>query len=130
MGLRVLLVDDNQNFLTSVRRGLQTLAQVEVVGEAHDAAQALRLSQRLQPDVLLLDWVLPGGPGGFEVARSLHAQQPAPQIIFLSMHDNPSYQARALELGAVAWVAKANFVTELLPLLTRLAARTPLEHQS
>jgi DNA-binding NarL/FixJ family response regulator len=60
---------------------------------------------------------------GLEVASRLQALPYAPRILFLSMHDNESYRAAASELGAVALVGKANFVADLIPIITQLAAQ-------
>lgn len=120
MSLRILLVDDNRTFLTAVSQCLAMLPEAEVVGQAYDGADALAKAQALQPDLVLLDIVMPHMTG-LEVASQMQTWPHAPLVLFLSLHDNESYRAAAHDLGAVALVGKANFVTDLMPIITHLA---------
>jgi len=120
MTTTVLLVDDNQTFLYSVRMFLRMLPNMEVVGEAHDGLAALKQADELQPDLALLDIALPE-MNGLEVARKLQALPRPPKIVFLSIHDSPDYRAAASSLGADGYVSKADFVTELFPIMRRMA---------
>ena len=120
MPIRTLLVDDNRTFLAAVRNFLQTLPDIEVVGEAHDGNVALELATRLQPDLVLLDIVMPQ-VNGLQVASVLRYQQPRPHIVFLSMHDSQSYRVAARELGARGYVGKGDFVVDLVPLIDSIA---------
>jgi DNA-binding NarL/FixJ family response regulator len=120
MTLRIMLVDDNLTFLASVKKVLATLAQTQVVAEAHNGAQALEMAARLQPDLMLLDIVMPGMTG-LEVAQTMQTWPRSPRVLFLSMHDNESYRAEAATLGALGLVGKTNFVAELLPIVAALA---------
>lgn len=119
MTIKILLVDDNQAFAAAVRQFLDMLPGAEVVGHEHDGSQALGRIRQLQPDVVLLDIVMPG-MNGLEVARALQSWPQAPRIVFLSLHDNTAYRSAARELGAADFVGKADFVTELLPIIERL----------
>ena len=121
MALKILLADDNLTFLTSVKSVLAMFSQAQVVGDAHNGAQALEMAQRLQPDLVLLDIVMPGMTG-LDVARSMKTWPHPPKIVFLSLHDNIFYRAAARELGAIGLVGKANFVSELLPVIAGLMA--------
>jgi DNA-binding NarL/FixJ family response regulator len=116
MTIRTLLVDDNKTFLTAVRNFLATLPQVEVIGEAHDGKAALTLATRLQPDLVLLDIVMPD-MNGLEVAAELKKSAHPPYVVFLSMHDSQSYRTAARELGARGYVGKGDFVLDLEPLV-------------
>jgi DNA-binding NarL/FixJ family response regulator len=118
--LTVLLVDDNPTFLATVNRTLQMLSHVQVLGQALDGRQALALAQELQPDLVLLDIVMPEF-SGLEVAQIMLGWPKSPKVLFLSMHDNDSYRSLAKKLGAVGLVGKANFVAELLPILVSLS---------
>lgn len=123
--LTILLVDDNQTFLTAVRQFLDRLAGVRIVGQSHDGKTALALVRAQRPAMVLLDIAMPG-MNGLELARALLQDAAAPQLVFLSMHDNREYRAAADELGA-QFVSKSDFVTDLLPLLARgSAARMPM----
>jgi len=121
MRLRILLVDDNPTFLTAVRQCLAMLPEAEVVGQASDGPDALLQAQTLQPDLVLLDIVMPHMTG-LEVATHMRTWPNPPRILFLSLHDNEFYRAAARELGAVALVGKANFVADLIPIISGLAA--------
>ena len=127
MSLRILLVDDNHTFLNAVSQCLAMLPEAEVVGQAFDGADALAKAQALQPDLVLLDIVMPDMTG-FEVATVMQSWPTPPLILFLSLHDNESYRAATHELGAVALVGKANFVADLMPIISSLAAYLS-EHQ-
>jgi DNA-binding NarL/FixJ family response regulator len=118
--LKVLLVDDNPTFLATVSKTLGLLPTVKVVGKALDGAQALAMAQRLQPDLMLLDIVMPGMTG-LEVAQTMQAWLSAPKVLFLTMHDNDAYRAAAKKLGALGLVGKANFVADLLPIISSLS---------
>lgn len=121
MPLTILLVDDNQTFITAVRHFLDRLAGVNIVGQARDGKSALALLRRHRPALVLLDIAMPG-MNGLELARAILQEAAPPQLVFLSMHDNREYRAAASDLGA-EFVSKADFVTELLPLLgTKLPA--------
>lgn len=124
MTTKVLLVDDNPTFLSSVRMFLGMLPNMEVVGEAYDGPAALAQADTLQPDLALLDIALPE-MNGLEVARRLQSLPRPPRIVFLSIHDSPDYRAAASSLGADGYVSKANFVTELFPIVKRLAGAEP-----
>lgn len=120
MSLRILLVDDNRTFLTAVSQCLATLPNAEVVGLAFCGDEALRQALVLQPDLVLLDIVMPC-MNGLEVAAQLATQPYPPKVLLLSMHDNNAYRTAARELGAVALVSKANFVEDLMPIVVALA---------
>jgi DNA-binding NarL/FixJ family response regulator len=121
MTLKILLVDDNLTFLAAVRKFIGLLPGTEIVAEAHDGQVALDLAAQLQPDLMLLDVVMPR-MGGLDVAKALRTWVKAPRILFLSMHDNESYKSAAHELGALGFVGKADFVAELLPIIAKLVA--------
>ena len=121
MSLRILLVDDNHTFLTAVSQCLAMLPEAEVVGQANDGTEALAKAQALQPDLVLLDIVMPHMTG-LEVAAQMQTWPKPPRILFLSLHDNESYRTATRELGAVALVGKSNFVADLMPIIASLAA--------
>lgn len=120
MSLRILLVDDSHTFLNAVSQCLAMLPEVEVVGHAYNGAEALAKAQVLQPDLVLLDIVMPHMTG-LEVAAQMQTWPSPPRILFLSLHDNEFYRAATRELGAVALVGKGNFVVDLMPIITSLA---------
>jgi two-component system response regulator NreC len=119
----VLLADDH----SIVRRGLRSLledAQVEVVGEAADGLEAVRLCESLSPDVVILDIAMPKLNGIEVAARAEKLAQP-PGVIILSMHADESYIIRALAVGARGYLLKSATDEDLVPAVRAVAAGKP-----
>ncbi len=112
MSTTILLADDHP----VVRQGLRLLLEAEpdfrVIGETGDGLEVPGLVAALQPDVLVLDLMLPG-LGGLEVTRRVHQETPGTRVVILSMHANVAYVAEALEGGAAAYVLKRSTAAEL-----------------
>jgi DNA-binding NarL/FixJ family response regulator len=101
----VLIADDHPAFRTGIRGALEQHAEIEVVGEAADGDEALVLTRRLRPDVLLLDMNMPGQTGP-EVARALQADPEAPRILALSAYNDSAYIHGLLDAGAAGYITK------------------------
>lgn len=110
--IRVLLADDHTLIRAGVRGLLQGLSGVEVVGEAGDGHEALRLAENAHPDVVLLDIGMPG-LNGLDVATRLTQFPSPPRVIMLSMHTSVEYVLQALRAGAAGYLVKASAVAEL-----------------
>jgi DNA-binding NarL/FixJ family response regulator len=95
-----------------IRGLLEGLEGVEVVGEAGEGQEALRLAEALRPDVVLLDVGMPG-LNGLEVAPRIGAFDPSIRVIILSMHTSEEYVLRALRAGCAGYLLKASAVSEL-----------------
>lgn len=119
--IRVLLADDHTLVLAGLRGLVTKLAGVEVVGEAADGHETLRLAQTLRPDIVLLDIGMPG-LNGLEVAQRLNQFDPAIRVVILSMHVSEEYVLRALRAGAAGYLLKDSAVAEL-ELAIRAVAR-------
>jgi len=119
--LTIVLADDH----TVVRQGLGSLLKAEpdiaVVGEASDGLEAVRLVERLQPDVLLVDLAMPG-LGGLEVIRQVSKRFPQIHVIVLSMHATDAYILEALRNGASGYILKESSVTEVVQGVREVAA--------
>ena len=102
--IRVMLVDDHALVRSAVRQAL-TAPDIEVVGEAATADEALLLAPDLQPDILLLDINLPG-TDGLRLLRELVPRLPATQIVMLTISDNRRDLADAVRSGAVGYLTK------------------------
>lgn len=111
--LTIVLADDHH----VVRSGLRVLLENEmnctVVGEAGNGPEALALVERLQPDLLIADLIMPG-LSGLEVARQTRVVSPNTRIVILSMHADESYVREALRAGVTAYVLKETLSTEFL----------------
>jgi DNA-binding NarL/FixJ family response regulator len=110
--ITVVLADDH----TGLRYGLKCLLdqdrEIKIIGEASNGLQAIELTRQLQPDVLVLDIVMPV-MNGFAVAEQLAGDHSPTKIIMLSMHSQEAYIHEALRCGAQAYVIKDNSADEL-----------------
>jgi len=110
--IRIFLADDHTLVRAGIRGLLQGLPGVEVVGEAGEGQEALRLVEALRPDVVLLDVGMPG-LNGLEVAGRLATFDASIRVIILSMHTSEEYVLRALRAGCAGYLLKASAVAEL-----------------
>src|SRR5438093_68017 len=112
MPTRLLIADDHQLF----REGLKALlppAEFEVVAEAADGQEAIRLGRRVQPDLALLDITMPG-LNGVDAARELLRVSPGSRVVVLTMHKDNAYLVEALRAGVRGYVLKSQPTAELL----------------
>ena len=119
--IRVLLTDDHTLFRQGIRTLLQTEPDIEVVGEAADAAQSVVLALQLRPDVVLMDIGM-NGMSSFEATRQIRKERPETRVVFLSMYDDDEYLAECVEMGANGYVLKESPAEQLLTAV-REAAR-------
>jgi DNA-binding NarL/FixJ family response regulator len=112
MALRTLLADDHSLVRAGLRSLLEEMAGVEVVGEAADGHEALRLIGELTPDVAFLDISMPG-LNGLEVAARAAREHLRTRVIILSMHIDDEYVRRALLTGAAGYLLKSSDRSEL-----------------
>ena len=120
MSLRILLVDDYDDWKQYVTSKLQNDLRYRVVGQAADGPAALEAAERLEPDLILLDVGLPG-LNGIEVAQRLRASHPQTRILFLSANQSPEIARAAVDTGAHGYVVKQDAATELLPAIAAIA---------
>jgi two-component system, NarL family, response regulator NreC len=119
--MRILLADDHG----IVRRGMRALLElepdIEVVGEAGDGLETLRLCEALRPQMAILDIAMPS-LNGIEVATRALKNDPSLKVIILSMHTDESYVVRALMAGAKGYLLKEATEEDLLPAVRAVAA--------
>jgi two-component system response regulator AlgR len=122
MKLRALVVDDEQPARERLASLLRELGQVEIVGDARNAAEALRRIAELDPDVLFLDVHMPG-MSGLELARHLGSLDVPPAIIFTTAHDEHAMEA--FEAEAVGYLLKPVRKEKLAAATERAQRLTP-----
>src|ERR1700726_4167821 len=103
--ISVLLVDDHALVRRGFRRILEDEADIIVVGEAGDGAEAVRLTKQLKPTVVVMDCALPG-TSGLAATRKILETHPEQAILMLSMHSEETLVRQALEAGARGYVLK------------------------
>lgn len=118
--IRVVLVDDHAVVRSGLRLLLDAEEDVEVVGEAGNATDAIFRARALKPDVILLDVVMPG-ESGIEVLPKLLKESPETKILVLSMQDDPSYVREAFAAGASGYVLKEAVDEEVVSAVREIA---------
>ena len=103
--IKVLLVDDHALIRDGLRRLLQDCNDMQVVGEASDGQEALRLLQQLHPDVAVMDLSMPG-LDGIEATKRIVREGFSVHVLILTMHTNEEYAVRALQAGARGFISK------------------------
>ncbi len=117
--MRVLLADDQFEVRSALRLLLEQELQAEVVGEAASAASLLSRVELARPDLVILDWELPGKPGA-KLVGALRARWPHLAIVVLSV--GPEVGLAALAAGADAFVSKAEPPSNLVAVLPHCTA--------
>lgn len=112
--VRVLVVDDFEPFRRIVSSMVRERADLQLVGEAADGLEAVEQTQKLLPDLVLLDIALPR-LNGIEAARRIRKLAPESKIIFLSQDSSAELAQEALRLGARGYVIKSDAGAELFP---------------
>lgn len=110
--VRVLLADDHTLVRAGLRKLLESMPDIEVVGEAPDGVAALALVAQLQPQLVLMDIAMPG-LNGLEAMTRLLGASPDIRVLILSMHQNEEYVRQALRQGAAGYLMKDAAPTEL-----------------
>ena len=110
--IRVLIADDHAVVREGIRGVLSRDEEFEVVGEAADGAEAVRLAGELTPDVVVLDISMPG-MSGLDAAARISESVPGTCILMLSIHDHEEYVLRSLRAGAHGYLRKDSSPAEL-----------------
>ena len=124
--MRVLLVDDNPEFLKAAERILSLSPHLEVVGCASSGEEAVDQTKALRPELVLMDWSLPG-MNGLEATRRIKAQPNPPRVLILSLQDYPEYRLAAKEAGAEGFISKSEFGQKIPSLIDYLIAQEDLK---
>ena len=119
--ITVVLFDDHAVVRSGLRLLLEAQDDIEVVGEAGNAKDAIFRARALKPDVILLDVVMPG-ESGIDVLPQLLNESPDTKVLVLSMQDDPSYVREAFAVGAKGYVLKEAADEEVVSAVREIAA--------
>lgn len=120
MSIRVVVADDHALLRSGLRLVLDAQPEVEVVGEAEDAADAVRTITATRPDVALVDLAMPGG-GGLAVLQGLNAARSTTRTLVITMYDTLPYLRAALDAGAAGYVTKKVSAEDLVAAVRAVA---------
>ena len=110
--IRVMIVDDHEVVRTGLRFSLLALADIELAGEAGNGEEALRLCDEIQPDVILMDLMMPG-MDGTETTRAILQRHPQVKVVVLTSFPEGSLVQGALQAGATSYLLKDVGIDEL-----------------
>jgi DNA-binding NarL/FixJ family response regulator len=119
--ITVLLVDDHNMVRRGFRRMLEDESDMEVVGEAGDGEESIKLAKKLHPQVVVMDCALPG-MNGLQATRQIIADSPHTAVLMLSMHTESTWVRQAIEAGAKGYVLKNAMDLELGAAIRKIAA--------
>jgi DNA-binding NarL/FixJ family response regulator len=110
--IRVLLADDHDILRQGLKLLLSLQQDIQVVGEARTGREAIEMTEQLEPDVVVMDITM-ADMDGLEACRAIRTEQPAVQVLMLTMHESEEYFLRALHMGAAGYLVKKVAPTEL-----------------
>lgn len=113
MKVRILLADDHEILRSGLRILLERQPELEVVGEAADGQEAVRLAAKLNPNVVIMDVSMPG-LNGIAATRKVKSQNETIRVIALSMHSDENFVAEMLKAGASGYVLKDSAFEDLV----------------
>jgi len=119
--ITVLLVDDHSLVRRGFRRMLEDEADMEVVGEAGNGEDSIKLARELHPQVVVMDCALPG-MNGLDATRKIIEKSPGTAVLMLSMHTESTWVRQAVEAGAKGYVLKNAMDLELGAAIRKVAA--------
>ncbi len=111
--VKILIADDHAIVREGIRMILQSQPDFEVVGEAQDGEEAVRLAEALKPDVAVMDISMPTLTG-IEATQRIKQRVPRTQVLILTMHEEESYVFQLLSRGAAGYVLKRSAATDLV----------------
>jgi DNA-binding NarL/FixJ family response regulator len=116
---RVLIVDDHAFIRRGVQSILHSCPECELCGEADNGADAVRLSDTLKPEVIIMDISMPG-LNGIEATRAIHKSHPETKVILLTLHENSELVKSAFRAGASGYLLKCDAEEELVAALMKV----------
>lgn len=126
--IRIAAIDDHPMFIEGLRRGLRSRPELTFVGIGYSAADARRIAETDEPDILLLDIGIPGG--GLAAARHVASQCPKVKVVMLTGSENDDHVAAALAAGAKGFVVKGAGAEEVADAVTSVYRGVPYVSQA
>ncbi len=127
---KVLIVDDHEMVRAGLRAIIESTGRMQVVGEAADGEEAIRLAQRLDPDVILMDIDMPR-LDGIEATRRISALDLGTGILILTRHDHEEYLEPIMSAGAMGFIRKSRGPEDLIRAVDLIAAgRTTMPREA
>jgi len=121
MTIRIVLADDHAIVREGLKRIVGDAPDFQVVGEAADGTQVMKIVRELDFDVLVLDLSMPGR-SGMELIKLVKAEKPKLRILVLSMHQETQYAVRAIKSGASGYLTKESAPAQLEQAIRKIAA--------
>lgn len=117
--LKVLLVDDNVEFLEVASEFLSSHSVIEIAGRVQSGRSAVEATAKSSPDLVLMDLAMPG-MNGLEATRKIKALPSPPHVIIVTLYDGPQISTLASDVGADGFITKSQFGEALLPAVFKL----------
>ncbi len=118
--ITVVLVDDHDLVRMGIRRLLEDVADIRIIGEAASGEEAINLVRKLSPNVVLMDVKMPG-IGGLEATRRIHASQPGVSLIAVTACGEDPFPSRLMKAGAAGYLTKGAGVDEMVKAIRAVA---------
>lgn len=115
------MAEDHAGFRRLIRLELESVDDLQVVGEVDDGEELLDLLEQISPDLVILDISMPR-MGGLEAAKRIQNSHPQTKILILTMHKNPAYMQEAKKLGVAGFLLKEEMDEWLLPAIRQIRA--------
>jgi len=115
--IKIVLVDDHKLLRDGLRNIIEQRSNMHIIGEASDGREAVKISSKLMPDVIVMDVAMPG-MNGVEAAKQIHKTQPDIKIIGLSMHSGKQFIQGMFKAGAFGYLLKDGDADELITAIT------------
>lgn len=110
--IKILLCDDNDNFRQLLMQYIHSMPGVEIVGEAVDGVDVIEKTEKLDPDLVLMDLSMPN-QSGLDATKTIKERWPDKSVIILTLYEDTVYKELADEFNADGFIAKSSIKTQL-----------------
>ena len=117
--MKVFIVDDSKIVCERLSEMLSELPEIEIIGQAHKAVEAINLIEKLKPDAVILDIRMPEG-NGIDVLQKIKKNKTAPLVIMLTNYPYPQYRKKCMDAGVDFFFDKSNEFEKVVEVLKNL----------